>query len=125
MKNGNVSRLSVLGILLLFNLSAAPVYGQGQNQNYQPHNAEQFPTAQLTVRKESNSSWYEFNMHSEIPEWKADRLEERLVLRYPTLRTIEIDPIENVVVMEVQNSNDPDVVKNILYHFKYNGYEEI
>ena len=116
--------LSFLGLLMLINASNS-AFSQEQKQHYQPHNSHEFPTAQLTIRKEANTSWYEFDLHSDIPEWKADRLEERLILRYPDLKMIEIDPIENNVVMEVMNTDDPNVVKSILYHFKYNGYEEL
>lgn len=124
MKNGTIPRLSVLSFLLLFNLSAAPVYGQEQKQNYQPHNANQFPVAQVAVTKESSSSWYRFSMYNELPQWKADLLEERLLLRYSAIQNIEIDPVDNIVTVEVVDTDNTDVIKSILYHFKYNGYEE-
>lgn len=124
MKNSKTVRSSVLGVVLLL-ISASSTFGQTPDLNHQPANAHEFPTAKVTLTRELNTTWYAFSIIHEIPEWKAERLEERLLLRYDGLENITIDVVENQVSIEVANSADSRLVSQILYHFKYDGYEEL
>ena len=110
--NNKIFYTSLLGVILLINIFNS-AFAQVQT------------VAEIMIRKELNSSWYEFTIYSEIPEWKAERLEERLVIRYPDLIKIDIDPIEKTVAMELSHPHTSDIINQILYHFKYNGYEEL
>jgi hypothetical protein len=125
MKNRHIQRSSVFGVFLFFICLSPSTYAQTRVQDYRPINANEFPVAKVGVTRESNTSWYTFNIIHEIPEWKAERLEERLILRYSGLQTIEIDAIKNTVKVEVLNTADVNTITSILYHFKYNGYEEL
>lgn len=122
--NNKVFYTSLLGIFLLINLSRS-AFAQVQTQAVETQNRQELPVAKVKIRKELNSSLYEFAIYSEIPEWKAERLEERLVIRYPDLAKIDIDPIKKTVVMELSQPHTPDIINQILYHFKYHGYEEL
>lgn len=122
--NNKVFYTSLLGVFLLINISRS-AFAQVQTQAVEVQNRQDLPAAKVKVRKELNSSLYEFAIYSEIPEWKAERLEERLVIRYPDLAKIDIDPIKKTVVMELSQPHTPDIINQILYHFKYHGYEEL
>lgn len=122
--NNKTFYTSLLGVILLINISKS-AFAQVQTQTAETQNRQELPVAEIMIRKELNSSWYEFTIYSEIPEWKAERLEERLVIRYPDLIKIDIDPIEKTVAMELSHPHTSDIINQILYHFKYNGYEEL
>lgn len=122
--NNKVFYTSLLGVFLLINISRS-AFAQVQTQAVEVQNRQELPVAKVKIRKELNSSLYEFAIYSEIPEWKAERLEERLVIRYPDLAKIDIDPIKKTVVMELSQPHTPDIINQILYHFKYHGYEEL
>lgn len=122
--NNKIFYTSLLGVLLLINTSKSAL-AQVQTQAVEKQNRQELPVAKVKIRKELNSSSYEFTIYSEIPEWKAERLEERLVIRYPDLTKIDIDPNQKTVVMELSQPHTSDIINQILYHFKYNGYEEL
>ena len=122
--NNKIFYTSLLGVLLLINTSKSAL-AQVQTQAVEKQNRQELPVAKVKIRKELNSSWYEFTIYSEIPEWKVERLEERLVIRYPDLTKIDIDPNQKTVVMELSQPHTSDIINQILYHFKYNGYEEL
>ncbi|MCJ8289189.1 MAG: hypothetical protein HRT58_08535 [Crocinitomicaceae bacterium] len=125
MKDSTSVMSSVFGVFLLFIISGSSTFAQTPQQNQQPITTNEFPVAKVTVVKESNASWYTFRIIHEIPEWKAERLEERLLLRYTDIQSIEIDAIENYVRVKVLNTADVGTISRILSHFKYNGYEEL
>lgn len=125
MKNRHTVRSSVFGVFLFFIIFAPRTFAQTTQQYHRPTNANEFPVAKVEIERESNVSRYTFKIIHEIPEWKAERLEERLVLRYPDIQSIEIDAIENSVQVQILNVAAPSTITNILYHFKFNGYEEL
>ena len=125
MKNSFAVRSSVFGVFLFLIISASATYAQSPQSNQQTVKSNEFPRAKVAIVNNTNVSGYSFKIYHEIPEWKADRLEERMLLRYPDLQSIEIDAIGNSVVMSVLNSVDEKTLIQIFSHFKYNGYEEI
>jgi hypothetical protein len=125
MKENNTIKLSVFGVFLLFIISTPFTFAQTPKETQQQTSTKDFPIAKVSVAKESNATWYTFSIIHEIPEWKADRLEERLLLRYSDVQSIEIDAIENYVRVKLLNTADVSTLNRILSHFKYNGYEEL
>ncbi|MDG1333973.1 MAG: hypothetical protein P8P74_16675 [Crocinitomicaceae bacterium] len=118
-------RSSAFGIFVVLAISTSTAYAQAHKTNQQTVKSNEFPAAQVGIVKATYASTYSFRIIHEIPEWKAERLEERMLLRYPDLKGIEIDANRNAVIMKVLNSTDDKTLTEIFSHFKYNGYEEL
>ena len=124
-KNSFTVRSSVFGIFLFLTISMPATYAQASQSNQQTIKSTEFPAAQVTIVDNGNVSGYSFMIIHEIPEWKAERLGDRMLLRYPDLQSIKIDAVGNSVKMSVLNSINDETLNEIFLHFKFNGYEEL
>ncbi len=85
----------------------------------------QWPTAEVVITIDSTIRSFDFQLYYDMPEWKAERLEERMILSYPDMQGIEINSANKTVHFDVLNTSETATINLIFRHFKYQGYEEL
>jgi len=97
----------------------------GGVKDVRPLTQAEWPKASPLVSIQGDTLVFDFELYYEIPEWKADRLEERLKFTYSELQDVSIDSTNNSVRFKVLETTDATTIDKLFHHFKYRGYEEL
>lgn len=113
--------------MLFLLLIVAPINLLGQNQpekatKLDPNNSSHI--ALVTISAGPQNDTCVFVSNAQIEDWKAPRLEERILFTYPELESITIDSQTQEVIVVVPNQFTELTLTKVVKHFKYHSYVE-
>lgn len=117
------AQLSRIAVCAIFILLGGSVFGQNELQQATSSNAlVPFPPASVSIQTVNNQSTCSFISNAEIAEWKAERLEERIVVTYPEVQSVSIDWQTQQVTLVIPSAQLDETLRKIVRHFKYISY---